>query len=152
MAIIRWYDRPSAYGSLREMEDLRQEMNRLFSSFFGKSGPWPRQGVYPALNVTEKENVIVVRGELPGIRAEDMEITVEGETLTLKGERKLQDPEGVSYHRREREAGRFRRIVNLPARIDAEAVEASFQNGVLTIKLPKAKEALPKQVTVKSGS
>lgn len=89
--------------------------------------------------------------ELPGIEPGDIDISVEGETLTLRGERKLPETgEGVNYHRREREAGRFRRIVSLPARIDPDGVEAVFKNGVLRIVLPKAAEARPKQVKVKT--
>ncbi len=94
---------------------------------------------------------LYIRTELPGTKAEDLEISVEGDALTLRGERKLPaTEEGVNYHRREREGGRFRRIVTLPARIDPEGVSASFKNGILTIVLPKAKEALPKQIQVKA--
>jgi HSP20 family protein len=151
MAIIRWSDHPGVFHPFRELERLRSEMDRLYSNVMGGATAGPRVGVFPALNVSEKDNTLYVRAELPGVNADDMEISVEADTLTLKGERKLGEPQGVSYHRRERESGRFRRIINLPIRIDADAVEASFKNGILEIILPKAKEALPKQITVKAG-
>jgi HSP20 family protein len=152
MATIRWYDRPSVFHPFRELERLRKEMDRLYSDFMEKTGAAPKIGVFPPLNVTEEGDNLYVRAELPGINPDDIEISVEGDTLTLKGERKLGEPEeNVCYHRRERESGRFRRVITLPTRINTDAVEASFRNGVLKIVLPKAEEALPKQITVKSG-
>jgi HSP20 family protein len=150
MAIIRWSDHPGILKPFQELDRLRKEMDRLYSNVMGGSLATPRGGVFPALNVSEKGENLYVRAELPGINPDDIEISVEGETLTLKGERKLGEPEGVSYHRRERESGRFRRILTLPSKIATDEVEASFKNGVLEIVLPKAKEALPRQISVKS--
>lgn len=149
MAIIRWHERPTIFRPSQEMERLRNEMNQLFADFFPGRMGISRVGVFPALNMTEDANNIYIRAELPGIKPEAMDISVEGETLTLRGERKLGEPEGVSYHRRERESGRFRRIVTLPSRINPDSVEASFKDGVLKIVLPKAEEARPKQIEVK---
>ena len=88
---------------------------------------------------------------MPGIEPDDIEVHVEGDTLTLRGERKLPEAgEGVNYHRREREGGRFRRIVTLPVRIDPNGVEAAFKNGVLNIVLPKAAEARARQIKVRT--
>lgn len=101
------------------------------------------------MNVSEDAENLYLYAELPGIKPEDIEISVEGESVTLRGERKLQAAQNVSYHRRERESGRFRRIITLPTRINTEAVNAHFKNGVLKIVLPKAEEAKPKQIKVK---
>ncbi len=151
MALIRWYNRPEfGWPAVDEMERLQREMNQLYSSFFGRRSMQPRAAVFPALNVTENENNLYLRAELPGLKAEDIEISVEGDTLTLRGERKPEEPsEKISYHRREREMGRFRRVISFPTRINPEGVEAVFRNGVLKLILPKAEEAKPKQIQVK---
>jgi len=151
MALIRWYERPDPFRPLQEMERMQSEMNRLFSSFMGRGVSPSRVGVFPPVNISEDAEKLYVRAELPGMKADDMEISVEGDTLTIRGEKKLGEAgENVNYHRREREAGRFRRILTLPTRINAEAVNASFKNGVLTIMLPKAAEAKPKPIKVMS--
>lgn len=151
MAIIRWYNRPELNRPLGELERLQREMNQLFSGFFGRAPEMVQPAVFPALNVSEDENNLYVRAELPGINPKDVEISVEGDTLTLRGERKLEETsEGINYHRREREAGRFRRIVTFPVQINPEAADATFKNGVLKLVLPKAEEAKPKQITVKT--
>ena len=151
MAIIRWYERPTLPRSFDVMGQLKKEMDRLFSDFTGRTVSPHRAGVFPPINVSEDGENLYVRSELPGIEPEDIEISVEGETLTLRGERKLPEAgEGVNYHRREREAGRFRRIITLPARINPDGVEAAFKDGVLKNVLPKAVEARAKQVKVKT--
>ncbi|SMC25584.1 heat shock protein Hsp20 [Desulfacinum hydrothermale DSM 13146] len=153
MALLRW----SAPGDLfrpfeemeREMERLRAEMDRLLPGF--RSLRTARVGVFPPLNVSEDKDNLYVRAELPGMHPDQIEISVEGDTLTLRGERKPAPlGDNVSYHRREREFGRFRRSLTLPTRIDVDAVEATFNNGVLTIVLPKAQEVRPKQIPVKA--
>jgi HSP20 family protein len=146
MAIIRWYDRPD----FSPMERLQREMNRAFSDFFGKPSPM-HAPVFPPVNLSEDEENFYLRSELPGVKPEDLDISEEGETVTLRGERKLAKAgENVSYHRRERESGRFRRTISLSARIDPERVNALFIGGVLKITLPKAKETLPTQIKIKS--
>jgi HSP20 family protein len=124
-------------------------MNQLFGSFFGRTPGLLRPAAFPALNVSEDDDNLYIRAELPGIDSESIEISVEGETLTLRGERKSKEPSGnISYHRRERETGRFRRVISFPTRINAEKVEANFKNGVLKVVLPKAEEAKPRQITI----
>jgi HSP20 family protein len=151
MALIRWYERPTFPRSLDVMGQLKREMDRLFSDFTDRGVSPHRSGVFPPVNVSEDTENLYVSSELAGIEPGDIDISVEGETLTLRGERKLPETgEGVNYHRREREAGRFRRIISLPARINPDGVEAAFKNGVLKIVLPKAAEARPKQVSVKT--
>jgi HSP20 family protein len=151
MAIIRWYDRPASPRPGGVMEQWKREMDRLFADFAGRTVSSYRTGVFPPLNVSEDHEKLYVSSELPGMEPDDLEIHVEGDTLTLRGERKLAEAgEGVSFHRREREGGRFRRIVTLPARIDPNGVEAAFQNGVLNIVLPKATEARARQIKVRT--
>lgn len=150
MALIRWSDQGDLFRPFEEMERLRREMDRLFTGFRGFR-PFG-VGVFPLLNVSEDKDNLYLRAELPGIDPKDIEISVEGDTLTLRGERKSPEVgENVSYHRREREFGRFRRSLTLPTRIDADKVEAVFKNGILQITLPKAEEARPKQITVKTA-
>lgn len=150
MATIRWYDHPEIARPTNAVERLQREMNRLFSDFSGRSLPSLGGMVFPPVNLTEDPDNIYLRTELPGMKPDEVEISVEGETLTLRGERKLAEAgEGVNYHRREREAGRFRRIITLPTRINPAEVNAVFKNGVLKVTLPKAPEVRPKQIKVK---
>jgi HSP20 family protein len=150
MAIIRWYERPEMFRVGEEMERLQREMNKLYSSFFGGSEAPFRLGVFPHVNVSEDADNLYVYAELPGIKPNDIDISVQGETVTLRGERKLPETgENVSYHRREREGGSFRRVISLPTKINPDAVEAKFTNGVLKVTLGKAPEVKPKQIKVK---
>ncbi len=151
MAFIRWRDQPSLFRLGEELERMQREMNRFMNAYAGLQPFHFRTGVFPPINLSEDENNLYVRAELPGVEPEAIEISVEGETLTLRGERKLQTAENVNYHRREREAGRFRRVLSLPARINPEGVQATCRNGILKIILPKAEEAKPRQVLIKTG-
>ena len=109
-------------------------------------------GVFPLMNVTEDKEKYYIRAELPGVKADELDISVTGDTLSISGERKLPvEDEKARYHRREREAGRFSRILSLPAQVDTGKVEASCTDGVLTVILPRAEEAKPKQIAVKKS-
>lgn len=137
----------------RELEQFRRQMDRLWEESFGRESlfRWPA-GVYPLVNISEDQDNLYVRAELPGVSPEDLEITLENNSLILRGERKIPSEEKeVDYHRREREAGSFRRVIRLPARVDANKVEAACKDGVLTITLTKPEEIKPKQITVKSA-
>lgn len=129
----------------REMDWLNSDLSRgLFAE--------PSAGVFPLMNVTEDGNSYYVRAELPGLKADELAISVTGDTLSISGERKLAaEDEKAQYHRREREAGTFSRIVSLPGQIDAGKVEARCADGVLTVILPKAESARPKQIAVKAS-
>jgi len=112
----------------------------------------PAAGVFPLMNVTENKDHYYVRAELPGLRADDLELSVTGDTLSISGERKIPaEDEKAQYHRRERDAGRFSRIVTLPAQLNTSQVEARCTDGVLTVVLPKAEEAKPRQIAVKAS-
>jgi HSP20 family protein len=134
----------------REMERLRREMNQLFGEW-PMQARWGRAPSYPAVNVWTDENSAVVTAELPGVTPEDIEIAVEDDTLTLRGSRRLDEEEGVTYHRRERRHGTFLRTFRVPFRVDAGRVEATFKNGVLSIVLPRAEEDQPKKITVRAA-
>ena len=144
--------RESRWNPLRELEQLQRRMDRLFQDAYGTEGrPW-RAGVYPLVNISEDPDHYYVRAELPGVRAEDLEITLQDNSLILRGERKIPAEEKqVNYHRRERESGFFRRIVALPAAVRGDKVEAACKDGVLTIKLAKPEEVKPRKIEVKVG-
>ena len=128
---------------------LHGEMNRLLESFFEDlptSRPYARR--WPALNTWEDADAAWVEAELPGMSMDDLEIYVSGDALTVAGERKIADPQGGQWHRRERAQGRFSRTVSLPWQIDADKVEAKLQDGVLTVRLPKCDNCKPKKVKV----
>jgi HSP20 family protein len=105
--------------------------------------------VFPPLNMWEDEGNLYAECELPGVQMEDLEVTVIGRDLTIKGQRKPHDYEGAPYHRRERDMGSFHRVVHLPIDIDSSKVNAELQHGVLTMTLPKAPEARPRKIEVK---
>jgi HSP20 family protein len=112
----------------------------------------PTAGVFPLTNVTEDDHNYYVRAELPGIAAGDIDISVTGDSVSISGERKIPaEKKGTRYHRREREAGKFSRMIGLPGQIDTGKVEASCVDGVLIVVVPKAEAAKPKQITVKSA-
>ncbi len=145
MAIVRWQN-PSG-GS--EFDRLRQQVDHLFNTFSTGAEPFFSR-VYPALNVTEDANALYVRAELPGVRPESLDISVVEGRLLIKGERKIEaEEEKAGYHRKEREAGVFRRTISLPIRVDSGKVSAAMKNGILTVTLPKAEEAKPRKIAVK---
>ena len=128
---------------------LQNEMNRLFEDFFEDmpaTRPYGRQ--YPAMNLWEDGDAAYVESELPGLTLEDLDVSVRGNELTLSGERKIAEQQNANWHRRERGYGRFTRTLQIPWEIDADKVEATLRDGVLTVKLPKAESAKPKKVKV----
>lgn len=153
MLLRRISDWPS-YGfrsPFEELDRVRREMDRLSGGLGGGILREPRAGVFPLMNITENKDGFVVRAELPGMKADEIDISVTQDTLSISGERKIPaESEDAKYHRKEREAGKFNRIINMPRQINSEKVEATSVDGILTIVLPKAEEAKPKQITIKS--
>lgn len=146
-----WYTFEPSWEPFRDLDHLRREMDRLWEQAIGPERYRRRVGVFPLLNISEDKENFYVRAELAGVHPEDIEITLEDCKLRLRGERKIPTEEKVvGYHRREREAGSFRRVIRLPERLDAAKVEAAFKNGILTVTLEKPEEVKPKQITVKS--
>lgn len=142
--------------TFRALDLLNRRLDRAFGGW--APSPWileaPRRrglAAWPATNVYETKETFVVTAEVPGISEADVSVSVEDEVLVLRGERKSKVPEGYKVHVRERSPIAFTRKVPLPARVDVEAVTAALKDGVLTITLPKAKEALPRQIAVKAA-
>jgi HSP20 family protein len=128
---------------------MRQQLDQLFED---ASGPYQRvgAGVFPLINLTEDKNNYYVRAELPGVKGEELDIQVTGNNLAITGERKIAaEEEGAKYHRREREAGSFSRMIGLPGDINSDKVDAKMENGILTVVVAKAEAAKPRQITVK---
>jgi len=145
---------PSVYlrTPFGELERLKRQMDLLSEGVFGGEFRGPSAGVFPLMNVTEDKDNYYVRAELPGIKSEELDISATGDTLSIAGERKIYEEKGdIKYHRREREAGKFSRIVNLPSQINTAKVEAKCVDGLLSIVMPKAETAKQKQIVVKSS-
>ncbi len=145
MSIIRW-------DPFRDLITLREKMNRLFEEVFTSRGE-ERELVggtwTPSVDIYETENALVLTAELPGIDEDDVEIKIEDNTLTLKGERKLEkETKEENYHRIERSYGSFYRSFTLPHYIDQDKIEAIHENGVLKITMPKKPELKPRKVKV----
>ncbi len=151
MAITRW--NPS-----RDLDRAWSEFDRLFNRLTGSDwfadrdmgvsdvGTWR-----PAIDVTEHENEYVLTAEVPGMQEDDVHISLKDNVLTLKGEKKFEEEEeGENRYYRERRYGNFQRMIRLDAEIDSDNVQAEYENGVLTITLPKTKETMAKEIPVKS--
>ena len=140
------YGHYSMAGSARafgEFDRLRREMNRSLNEVLTGDGTFFSRA-YPAVNITEDGENFYVRGELPGVKPEDLEVAVVDGRLLIRGERKLGTEEkSANYHRREREGGFFRRIIALPARVNSEKVVARVKNGSLRLPCPSPKKPNP---------
>jgi HSP20 family protein len=133
-----------------EWAQMRRQMDRLFEDAMAPYQQ-PRAGVFPLVNLTEDKNNYYVRAELPGVKAKELDIQATANNLAISGERKIaSEDQGARYHRREREAGKFSRMIGLPGEINPDKVEAKLENGILTVVVSKAEIAKPKQITVKS--
>lgn len=138
-------------NSYSPLTQLQSEMNRLIEHFFeDMPASRPYSAGYPAMNVWEDGNSAWIECELPGLTLDDIEVLVSGHDVTVKGNRRIDQPQGASWHRRERSQGEFVRSITLPWDLDAEKVSATFRDGVLTIELPRAEAAKPKKVKVAS--
>jgi len=134
---------------------IRNDVDRLFNELVdtvshGRGFAPFGLRTFPALNVWEDDRKLYAEAELPGFKMDELEIYVSGDELTIKGERKDDTSEDLKYHRRERGVGSFGRVVRLPIEVDAEKVEASLSNGVLSVTLPKAQTVLPRKIEIKS--
>ena len=146
MAIVRWTD------PFREFAHLQDRINRVFTDTYGRteeglmtSGNWA-----PPVDIYQNgDHEVVLKAELPDMKREDIEITVDNGTLTLKGEKKLSsEVKEEHYHRIERHYGTFSRSFSLPRTVDAAKVAAEYKNGVLTVRLPLREDAKPRQIKV----
>jgi len=152
MAIVRFADQKLFRNPWADFERMRRELDALFQGTGGEPGRRAGGTVFPALNISEDSGHIYVRAEIPGVPASEVDISIEGDTLAIRGERKTcTADEKHSYHRRELECGRFSRAVTLPTKVQVDKVEAKASNGIVTITLPKAEAVLPRQVKVNVG-
>lgn len=136
------YERPGlAWLGFGRLANLQDELDRLFES--------PQTGWVPALDVHEDADNFIIRAELPGLKREDIEVSLQDGALIISGERKSEKvEEGVEIHRQERFYGKFQRALTLPTPVAVDKVKAQYKDGVLTITLPKTEEAKPKQIDV----
>ncbi len=149
MAIVRW-------EPFRDLLSLQERMNRLFDDSvrgLGRTGAeddWALGGSWaPPVDIYEHEGSIVLKAELPGVEAKDVDVRLENNTLTLRGERKLdREVKKESYHRVERSYGAFTRSFTLPSVVDQANIKADFKDGVLQVVLPKREEAKPKSISI----
>jgi HSP20 family protein len=150
MALIRW-------EPVRELNTIQNEMNRLFNTFFettGGQGGTPAAGRrwLPAMDLAESGDEFVLRADLPGLSEDDVNIEFEDNVLTISGERKSEHEERKEgYYRLERASGSFSRSLTLPEGVDPEKVQASFDRGVLEVRIPKPEQRKPRKVTISAG-
>jgi len=145
MAITRW--RP-----FRDLLSIQDEMNRLFDEFFGRSparAEWT-DGVWsPSVDVSETKDNVIIKAEMPGIKKDDVKISIQDNVLTMKGEKKQEKEEkDANYHRIERSYGSFCRSFTLPTSVKTDKIKATYKDGILTITLPKTEEVKPKEIPI----
>ncbi len=153
MALIRYRPRPD-WDPFDWLSDFRNDLTRVFDS---RLAPWEGRETDllegmggPRVDVYEDDESVVVNADLPGIKKEDIDLSITGDTLTLKGEKKQEEEiKEEDYHRIERAYGTFQRTITLPAPVNADKVEASYTDGVLEVKMPKKEEVKPKKIDVK---
>src|SRR4051812_29043191 len=151
MALIRW-------EPAREINSLQQEMNRLFSSFFetpagtnGNATASARRWI-PAMDLVETDEHFVLRADLPGMTEQDIDLSLEQDMLTLSGERRAEHEDwGEGFYRLERASGSFSRSLTLPEGVDGDAISATFDNGVLEVRIPKPTQPKPRRLQIKVG-
>jgi HSP20 family protein len=148
MALIRW-------EPVRELNTVQNEVNRLFNTLFeahpGTSGATQRRWI-PAMDLVETDEDLVLRADLPGLSEKDVNIEVEDNVLTISGERKTEHEERKEgYYRVERASGSFTRSLTLPDGIDPDRVRASFDRGVLEVRIPKPEQRKPRKVTISAS-
>jgi len=133
--------------------DLHRELDRVFVDVFGRGARRCNHvaRLTPALNLWEDAERLVAEVEVPGLNMDDLELTVRGDELTIKGQRKPAARDGLEYHVSERGTGQFVRLLTLPAEVDADRVEATLRDGVLTIVLPKAAAAKARKIAVQTA-
>ncbi|HWF23933.1 MAG TPA: Hsp20/alpha crystallin family protein [Solirubrobacteraceae bacterium] len=150
MALIRW-------EPVRELNTIQSEMNRLFNTYFDAPTPGNGGGVarrwIPAMDLVETENEFVLRADLPGVDEKDVKIEIEDRVLTISGERKAEHEERKEgYYRVERSSGSFIRTLTLPEGVDPSAIKASFEKGVLDVRIAKPEVTKPHRVSISVGN
>jgi HSP20 family protein len=146
MTVLRW-------DPFQDMLSLQDEMNRVFDRAFGQTTRDQGGRAWaPALDIAERKDAYLVSVELPGVNPDDIDVTLENNLLSIQGERRRrQDSADEQVHRVERAYGTFRRAVSLPTTVQADAIQASYEHGVLQLLVPKAEEAKPRKIAIAAG-
>jgi HSP20 family protein len=131
---------------------LHREIDRLFSEFAQGVGPNGAQNLIPNIEVSETDKAIEVTAEMPGLERKDVEISIDDDTLTIRGEKKIEENQDKNVHHSERTYGVFLRVLQLPPDIDPSSVQATMSNGVLKLTIPKPAKSEPKKIEVKDPS
>ncbi len=148
--LVRWNDF-GPFDFRREFDSFRQELNRLFEDREQRRPSRTEPTTFPRIGLFDSGSELVLRAELPGVTKDDLDVTIEQNTLTLRGTRKVDIPEGYAVHRQERSETTFARSYNLPTRVDPEKSIAILKNGILQLTMEKAAELQPRKVSVKAG-
>ena len=142
--LIRW-------EPVREMMSLREAMDQLFNDAFTRPVSMSGGSVIPAIDLYQNNDAVIVKAALPGLKADDVQISVTADVLTLRGEFKQEnEKKDTTYHIREQRFGSFERSIMLPSDVQTDKAKADFENGILTITLPKAESVKPKTITIKA--
>jgi HSP20 family protein len=145
MAIVRW--RP-----FRDMMNIQDEVNRLFDDFLGRPllrTEWSEEVWSPSVDISETEDNVIIKAEMPGLNKDDVKISLQDNTLTLMGEKKQEKVEkDANYHRVERSYGVFNRSFTLPTSVKSDKIKATYKDGILSITLPKTEEVKPKEIPI----
>ncbi|MGD9695987.1 MAG: Hsp20/alpha crystallin family protein [Thermoleophilia bacterium] len=140
------------FDPFRDITSLRDEMNRLFSRTLGDSPAGAGSAWTPAVDIFDTADAIVLRAELPGLGSDDIDIELDDNVLTLKGERRFEETvEEGRYYRLERAYGSFQRSLTLPQNVKSDEIAATFESGVLSITVPKADEVRPRKISVSAA-
>ena len=131
-----------------DINNMQRELEKMFSNDYFRRSTCGKGG-YPAFNLFEKNDELVLKAEIPGLEKRDLKVTLENDVINIQGEMKPEERPKVRYHRRERANGTFNRSFNLPYHIKSEPVDAEFSNGVLTVTLEKHESAKSKTITIK---
>jgi len=146
-----WPSRPTFDGPFADFDQLRRDLLRWLDGVGNEALAEVGAGVFPPINVTQDDNNLYVRAELPGVKPSELSISALRNRLSIAGQRQIPpEHERGSYHRKERAEGSFSRVVTLPTEVEADRVSAQYADGILTIHLPKAEQAKPRQIAVKS--
>ncbi len=153
MALIPWRPRETWWDPFRDLEAIQNEMNKMFNSSLVRwvdrdvgllEGAWS-----PAIDIYDSKDNVMVKADIPGMKKDEIEVSVHGDTLIIKGEKKQEkEVKEKDYVRTERFYGSFNRAISLPAAVDASKVNATYKNGVLELVLPKKEESKPKQLKI----
>lgn len=151
MALIPWRPREDWWDPFTDLEKIQTEMNRLFNMSLSRDGARDAglldRAWSPAVDIFDSKDNILVKADIPGLSKDDIDVTVQGDTLIIRGEKKQEkEVKEKDYARTERFYGNFQRAIRLPAEVDTGKVDAAYKNGVLELVLPKSEKAKPKQI------